>query len=147
MPLPVPVTPPWWADGSEKLSDPQPHSSPQMSPPHTHKGPQPGRCSSGNYAAHLIIMHWFCLASSILAKARFAIAKRCLERWGRGAAVASSVLPNLPEGMWGGIFVQPRLLHPHPWGNNPLLPPVPHDLSHSSPSPAKLWSGSGKVLG
>lgn len=30
--------------------------------------------------AHLMMTHWFCLASSILAKARFAIAKRCLLR-------------------------------------------------------------------
>lgn len=55
--------------------------------------------------AHLIIMHWFCLASSILAKARFAIAKRWLERQARGfLGRPCPVLPNLPVGGQGACL-------------------------------------------
>lgn len=60
-------------------------------PPHTH--------TPEHSLAHLMMTHWFCLASSILAKARLAIAKRCLVRQGtRYLCLQQSVstVPRLP---------------------------------------------------
>ena len=68
--------------------------------------------------AHLIIMHWFCLASSILAKARFAIAKRWLERQVKGFLGRPCPMPpNLPVGGQGAPLPS-RVASPAP---RPLL--------------------------
>lgn len=66
---------------------------------------------------YLMMTHWFCLASSILAKARLAIAKRCLVRQVTRCHCLRqlvSTVPRLPGAGEKGISVQPAVSADHP---------------------------------
>lgn len=94
-----------------------------------------------------MIMHWFCLASSILAKARFAIAKRCLERQATGVpGPGPAGAPKPPRGWAGGhlcLAEQPILPHPTLGKCSPQGSP-PRSEPQWPPAHSGLWPGSGR---